>query len=61
MMVVDDAEDMKIISQYFGYIVDYSYIADITREDMETFLENLALAKEKMLDIESNDCQAVAA
>jgi len=28
MMVIDDDEDLKIISQYFGYIVDYSYIAD---------------------------------
>ena len=27
MMVVDDAEDMKIISQHFRYVVDYSSIA----------------------------------
>ena len=33
MMVVDDDEDLKIISQYFGCIVDYSYIADISGSD----------------------------
>jgi len=30
MMMVDDAEDLKIISQHFGYVVDYSYIAVIS-------------------------------
>jgi hypothetical protein len=27
MMMIDDAEDLKIISQHFGYVVDYSSIA----------------------------------
>jgi len=35
MMVVDDAEDMKIISQHFGYIVDYSSIAVITDSSLK--------------------------
>ena len=37
MMVVDDAEDMKIISQHFRYDGDCSSIADITINTSSTF------------------------
>ena len=33
MMAVNDAKDMKIISQHFKYIEDFSGIADSTRLD----------------------------
>jgi len=33
MMVVDDDEDMKMISQCFKYVGDFSFIAESTRKD----------------------------